>query len=85
MAGALTPVAETLTPRAARVALRRTPIAASGKTTADTPVLTAHGGTNCLASVASIFTQLVQFIFGWQGPVCFAAAVIGLGDTRSTQ
>ena len=59
----LTPVVETLIPRAVRVVIRRTPIVASDKTTADSPQVTTPRRGNPRGLSSCIFTQLVQFIF----------------------
>ena len=60
----LTAVAEILAPRGVGVGLRRTPIVVRRKSIPQYPTRTNCGSTRVLASVASIFTHLVQFIHG---------------------
>ena len=77
LAGAgLRPVVEILSPRDVREGLRRIPIVASGKTTADIPSsITNHRGIP-RGLISCIFTQLVQFFLGWQIPVGFAVVAV---------
>ena len=62
--------------------LRRTPIELRRKTIPQCPAHAHYVGPCCLTGVASIFTHLVQFIFGRQKPIRRCCRGVRIRNTR---